>query len=97
MTAGRNANKSSDLQRLVVGGLLFGADTGREKAGRSKRGTPTRKRQRQKRKSKANVKNAGWQPFAMLRINLRYDGEFNADGEGGADPSASLRARRRAR
>ncbi len=29
MTAGRNANKSSDLQRLVVGGLLFRADTAR--------------------------------------------------------------------
>src|SRR5271168_1571453 len=29
MTAGRNANESSDLRRLVVGGLLFGADTAR--------------------------------------------------------------------
>jgi hypothetical protein len=32
-------------------------------------------------KAKAKVKNAGWQPFAMLRINLRYDGDNNGDGE----------------
>jgi hypothetical protein len=37
MTAGRNANTPGDLRRMVVGGWLFGADTGREKAGRSKR------------------------------------------------------------
>ena len=41
----------------------------------------------------AKVKNAGGQPFAVLRINLRYDG--NNNGDGGADPSASLRARKR--
>jgi hypothetical protein len=35
----------------------------------------------------AKVKNAGWQPFALLRVNLRYDGNFNVgkkeDGAGG--------------
>jgi|HubBroStandDraft_1064217.scaffolds.fasta_scaffold569206_2 hypothetical protein len=40
-----------------------------KRRGRSKPGTYTTA------KAKARVKNAGWQPFAMFRINLRYDGK----------------------